>query len=133
MRISPVSACWAMAQTSPLSSKRGASTSPRSSAWVEAAVGKVVVMAPLRWRRTGKITNYPLIPANAGTQIIWRVFGYRSANNRHPAWTTNNTLYDLGPGIRRDERVRVVEPFSHLGLDRAVEPQRHLETTLGSL
>ncbi len=41
----------------------------------------------------------PLIPANAGTQIVWRLSG-----RMIPVNAASVELCDLGPGIRRDER-----------------------------
>jgi hypothetical protein len=43
--------------------------------------------------------SFPLIPANAGTQIAWRG---RQEFGRSYERVLN---LDLGPGIRRDERV----------------------------
>jgi len=50
--------------------------------------------------KIGRLHNFPVIPANAGTQIIKRL-GWKAGDaNFRPA-----APYDLGPGIRRDERM----------------------------
>ena len=42
----------------------------------------------------------PLIPANAGTQMAWRRPSVANNSPQHPPFAP----FDLGPGIRRDER-----------------------------
>jgi hypothetical protein len=48
----------------------------------------------------------PLIPANAGTQII------NAVDQRIWRQSHSGAAYDLGPGIRRDERKKRVRPKS---------------------
>jgi hypothetical protein len=43
----------------------------------------------------------PLIPANAGTQMANTSLGSRTAE----ALRSSSAPFDLGPGIRRDERL----------------------------
>jgi hypothetical protein len=47
------------------------------------------------------LTQSPLIPANAGIQMADSEVGWTSAAYRH----LTLARCDLGPGIRRDERV----------------------------
>jgi hypothetical protein len=55
--------------------------------------------------RIAEVILKPLIPANAGIQIEnleTGQIGQKFGATRHPG--SNSASYDLGPGIRRDER-----------------------------
>jgi hypothetical protein len=48
------------------------------------------------------VINLPLIPAKAGTQIIELAASQLTHNSSSP---DRLAPYDLGPGLRRDERI----------------------------
>jgi hypothetical protein len=48
------------------------------------------------------VINLPLIPAKAGTQIIKLAFRRLTHNSSYPDRLAPD---DLGPGLRRDERI----------------------------
>ena len=52
-----------------------------------------------------KLIQHPLIPANAGTQIVNHDTWGRASSDYHRQRLSSLAAFsDLGPGIRRDER-----------------------------